>query len=436
MKTSTFCFLFLLLISSLSTSQPQQFWGEQNSGVTAQLTSVSAIDFQVVWVCGYNGTVLRTTNSGLNWLNVSGGGIPNTVSLVNVWGISASAALVAGYQGTNTWVWKTTNSGSNWVQVFSQTGGFINGIIMKNAFPDQGIMQGDPVDGRWSLWKTTNAGTNWDSTGMYLPQAAAEAGWNNSICYSSFWFSADTSIWFGTNNYRVYHSSNGGLSWVAQSTSPEQNSYAIDYLGYFWGGGLTGGATLMRTTNFGFNWSQVPSLGSGNFGGFVVFPAPVDEFGYCWYVRSDNKIYRGGSGYNWQVEYTAPAGSYRHLSKARNGAYIWAVRSNGGITRCTCYLSGITKLSGSVPDVFSLRQNFPNPFNPQTSIDFDIPRKSKVKLNVYDLSGRLVTSLIDYELIPGQYRVSWDASGLASGVYFYSLITDEYVQTRKMILMK
>jgi hypothetical protein len=124
------------------------------------------------------------------------------------------------------------------------------------------------------------------------------------------------------------------------------------------------------------------------------------------------------------------------MSRARGGTYIWAVRTNGGITRCTCYIAGITRLPGSVPHVFSLKQNFPNPFNQQTSIDFDISRKSKAKLNVYDPSGKLVTTLVDSDLLPGTYRVSWDASGLASGVYYYSLIAQEYVQTKKMILVK
>jgi hypothetical protein len=139
---------------------------------------------------------------------------------------------------------------------------------------------------------------------------------------------------------------------------------------------------------------------------------------------------------NWFIEYTAPSGNYRHITKARNGSYMWAVRIGGGITRCTCFVSGITRISGIIPERYSLKQNFPNPFNPQTNIDFGLPKKSKVKINVYDPSGRLITNLIDYEYNPGLYRVSWDASGFASGVYFYSLITDEFVETKKMVLIK
>jgi hypothetical protein len=80
-------FFILTLCVSYIYSQP---WSEQTSGVTVQLTSVSDIDNNYVWVCGYNGTVLRTTNHGLNWLNVSGGGIPATIQLINVFGINAN----------------------------------------------------------------------------------------------------------------------------------------------------------------------------------------------------------------------------------------------------------------------------------------------------------------------------------------------------------
>lgn len=124
--------IYILIILFFSCySGISQYWEEQTSGVTVQLTSVSPISPTNIWVCGYSGTVLRTTNGGTNWSNVSGGGIPNTVSLVNIWGIDANTALVAGYLGSDTWVWRTSNAGANWVQVFSQPGGFINGIVMK-----------------------------------------------------------------------------------------------------------------------------------------------------------------------------------------------------------------------------------------------------------------------------------------------------------------
>jgi len=434
-------FTILLLLLSLS-SVNAQWWSEQTSNVSATLTSVSAIDHQNVWICGYNGTVLRTTNGGTNWLNVSSG-IPNTVSLINIWGIDANTALTAGYLSTtNTWVWKTTNAGQNWVQVINQPNGFIDAIVMFRQTPNTGLMVGDPVDGRWSIWKTTNTGTNWDSSGLYLPQNGTETGYNNSLWIGSQEVGGmygDSNIWFGTNNYRIYRSSNLGVNWVIQSTQPEQNSYAI---GFIWYDGLTGGANLMRTTNYGINWTSQSSAGTGNFGGFVLYFSPADNLysNYCFYVRNTNAIYRGWNGMNWQVDYTAPSGTYRHIAQARNGTFIWAVRTLGGISKCSCYPVSIKQISSESPLHFNLSQNFPNPFNPTTTIQFSIPVKSKIMLRIFDVMGKEITRLVERNYYAGTYEVFWDASEQASGIYYYSLSAssenDFYIMTKKMVLIR
>ncbi|MGH2574927.1 MAG: WD40/YVTN/BNR-like repeat-containing protein, partial [Ignavibacteria bacterium] len=357
--------LFITAFISLSSYCQPQAWLEQNSGVTVQLTSVSVSGQGIaVWICGYNGTVLRTTNSGNNWINVSGNGIPSTVLLVNTLGIGNNTALTAGYIGSTTYVYRTSNAGANWTQVFTQANGFINAIVSVNQSTTNLFMQGDPVDGRWSLWRTTNGGVNWDSSGLYLPQAGAEAGWNNSM----FSVLNGTMIWFGTNNSRIYYSTNGGLLWTSQSTAPEANSYAVwffNFLGY--SEGLMGGATLMRTSNYGSNWTPMASLGTGNFGGISGAQYPVDNpaFHILWYVRGNNNIYFSYSGgQNWQVEHTAPAGNYRHLNgrSYSNGPW-YAVRTNGGISYHGI-ISGIQPVSNESPGEFNLYQNYPNPFNP------------------------------------------------------------------------
>src|SRR5258706_10433867 len=95
-------YLFMIVfLFSISNSFSQQYWAEQTSGVTTTLTSVSVPpNNNGVWVCGYSGVVLRTTNSGTTWTNVSGNGIPNNVQLINICGIDVTTALVAGYLGT------------------------------------------------------------------------------------------------------------------------------------------------------------------------------------------------------------------------------------------------------------------------------------------------------------------------------------------------
>lgn len=433
-----FYILILLLLSGSSVFS--QYWVEQTSGVTVQLTSVSPITEMNIWVCGYSGTVLRTTNGGSNWLNVSGGGIPNTVSLVSIWGIDSSTAITAGYVGSDTWIWRTSNAGANWVQVLSQPGGFINGIVFKRNQPLHGFAQGDPVGGRWSLFKTSNGGINWDSAGCYLPQAGTEAGWNNSIFIGTqavfnFNGSLDSAIWFGTNNTRIYHSSNFGTTWSAQSTAPELNTYALGFLYYGEGNGLAGGTNMLRTSNYGSNWTSQSSVGTGNFSGFVMFPAPVD-YGYSWYTRNTTSIYRGSHGSSWAIEYTAPAGNYRYFTNVRNGTVCFGVRSNGGITRCNYYFSGITQTGNSIPNNFGLFQNYPNPFNPVTKIKFSIPVKGNVKLSVFDALGRVVNILVNQNLNYGTYEAEWNASDYPNGVYFYKLETEKYSETKKMALVK
>jgi hypothetical protein len=85
---------------------------------------------------------------------------------------------------------------------------------------------------------------------------------------------------------------------------------------------------------------------------------------------------------------------------------------------------------------FTLKQNYPNPFNPTTIINYELGITNYVKLIVYDLLGREAKTLVDKKQPAGSYRVTFDASGLASGIYYYQLIAEDYVQIRKMLLLR
>ncbi len=89
-----------------------------------------------------------------------------------------------------------------------------------------------------------------------------------------------------------------------------------------------------------------------------------------------------------------------------------------------------------IPKAFRLYQNYPNPFNPTTTIQFALPKRSSVTLKLYDILGKEVGTLVDEELLPGEYKVSFDAAGLASGVYFYQLEAEGFVQTKKLMLLR
>jgi len=88
------------------------------------------------------------------------------------------------------------------------------------------------------------------------------------------------------------------------------------------------------------------------------------------------------------------------------------------------------------PKEFKLEQNFPNPFNPTTTIQYQLPQDAKVTLKVYDILGSEVATLINAEQEAGYYEVNWNASNLASGVYIYRLQTGSFVSVKKMMLLR
>ena len=100
--------------------------------------------------------------------------------------------------------------------------------------------------------------------------------------------------------------------------------------------------------------------------------------------------------------------------------------------------SSITNIisNGTIPLTFALQQNYPNPFNPATKINFDIPVQSMVSIKIFDMSGREIKEMINTGLAAGSYSVSFDGSGLASGVYYYRIEAGSFIETRKMLLIK
>ena len=104
-------------------------------------------------------------------------------------------------------------------------------------------------------------------------------------------------------------------------------------------------------------------------------------------------------------------------------------------------LSKVDLTFKNIPHTFSLHQNYPNPFNPVTSLRYDLPEQTQVKLTVYDLIGREVTQLVNATQEAGFKSILWDATDMdgktvSAGVYLYQIRSGEFVQTKKMVLLK
>lgn len=97
---------------------------------------------------------------------------------------------------------------------------------------------------------------------------------------------------------------------------------------------------------------------------------------------------------------------------------------------------GLHSISSEVPKKYSLSQNYPNPFNPVTKLRFELPKSGFIKLTVFDITGKEIEVLANELLNPGQFEVVWDASKYSSGVYFYTLETADFYETKKMLMIK
>lgn len=119
---------------------------------------------------------------------------------------------------------------------------------------------------------------------------------------------------------------------------------------------------------------------------------------------------------------------------------IYAVNSLGASINSNIVNTIITSTgneSTGIPAEYALAQNYPNPFNPVTKINYDIPKDGKVNLKIYDINGREVAALINNEIhTAGYYSVTFNAGNLSSGIYFYRLIANDFIQTKKMLLIK
>jgi hypothetical protein len=136
-----------------------------------------------------------------------------------------------------------------------------------------------------------------------------------------------------------------------------------------------------------------------------------------------------GGGPNDPGLYSVDAVSSRLVWISGESSGILHTTNGGGIT-------SVHTLHSEIPTHFELEQNFPNPFNPETRIQFTLANKSKVSLKVFDVLGREVAILVDDERVAGNYVVAWNSSGFSSGVYYYQLHSGTLVATRKMLLIR
>ena len=431
-------FLFSMVFLAISfNSVLSQGWFTQVSNASGNdLLSLSFIDDMTGYCVGQGGTIIKTTNGGTNWALQSSG---TTETLNGVFFVDAMTGYAVGngpFPSGDGVILKTTNGGTNWVMQASNTSG--NNLYCVHFFSaDVGIAGKDFGGGDTSaMIMTSNGGTNWVRV---FPGSAV-------IVYS-FDFPT-SSIGYATgsqtipNNAYILSTSNSGSNWAygfSTSTSIQTDvSFGNATTGYtcgFFG-------TVAKTTNSGGNWTALTTGQSPSDNYFGVHFTSATT-GYVVGSKGGTsfpiviKTTDGGS--NWTEQST---GQVQYLEDV---AFVddntgWICGRVGLLLKTTTggALVGITNITSQAID-YSLQQNYPNPFNPETKIKFSIPgagSKNNVKLSVFDASGKEVAVLVNGELNSGTYEYSFHGGNLSSGVYFYKLETDGFIETKKMLLVK
>jgi len=164
--------------------------------------------------------------------------------------------------------------------------------------------------------------------------------------------------------------------------------------------------------------------GNNNFVSTQAYFDIMDEFKISWTNWNYSHDWRSGAV--WKVG-TCPAGPWTEDNLKEAGLWIREkIREK--------YITSVDE-PYKIPDIFSLEQNFPNPFNPSTTIEFHIPEQSAAVITVYDILGRLIEVLVDDIMKPGIHRVVWNPENLPSGVYIYTITAGDYVHSKRMIYL-
>ncbi len=487
-----------------STNGGVNFTSVPVAGITNEIYSIWAVNVNTIYLgcspqAGGNARVWKTTNGGTNWTNIFSTG--GTAGFINGIVFSRVNPLVGIIQsdpptgpGGAFWLRKTTNGGVNWttVTVPAVAG---NASAQNSVFCIDQNFFGFGLNKSPQIMFTTNGGTNWIR--RTLTGAQGPTGFVTSIAFSTDKLNG-VGAGYGTST-AISRTTNGGNNWFQQNV-PLTNGSTTNYGELKWVPGFTtvylvcSGATTQsfKSEDNGATWtaltfptvagvthmdlvySTLLSRGTAvsNTGAIYKIgdsPQPVELTSFTYNVINRNvnlkwstsmeennlgfEVYRIQSDLNTQdpnnwvkAGFVRGNGNTNHLSeynftdkKLPSGKYNYKIKQidyNGNFEYYS--LNGTVEITTARK--FNLAQNYPNPFNPVTNIDYDIPLDSKVTLQVFDITGRMVSELVNAQQKAGYYTVQFNAINLASGNYFYHLTTNsngtQTSITKRMIVIK
>jgi len=427
--------------------------------------SVIILDTNNLYAAGLSGKILHHINdiNNTTW-DITGGSLNNCID------ISFSGNDRVAIVGSQEQVWLTTNGGNKWnIKGMSNNGYFegpntyVRSVYCKDSNTIY-VTKGDGYAGHGytgSILVSNDGGISW-TTSLYEIYAEyykiggagntvlcnfgnkiinnSGGGWYDYLTESQYnlknfsFINENTGIIisypYSGNVKKIFSTTNNGLNWTIQTSNRILNGVHLRNSGV--GIICCDSGRVLRTSDFGITWNEYTSSTNKE-----LYDIYMKNDGVIWAVGSLGlMLYSTNSGVNWV---TAPSFTSNNLNKIiftdQNTGY--AAGEYGTILKTTDGgLTFVNTGSHGSPSEFSLGQNFPNPFNPVTSIKFSVPGTCIIKIEIFDIEGKLIDILTDNEYSPGIYTVEWNASEHSSGIYFYKFTASGFTETKKMILIK
>jgi photosystem II stability/assembly factor-like uncharacterized protein len=416
------CIGLVLIMNTYQLSFSQTGWVSQSGGTTEHLQSVFFINSLTGWTVGNSAKILKTTNGGTNWFSQTS---PTTHPLLSVFFASPLSGWAVGGEGD---IIATGNGGTNWLIQSTGSTSALNSVFFIDAFT------GWAVGEFMTILRTTNSGVNWASL------------LSGEVALHSVIFTSVTTGYIAGSSGYVMKSTNMGSNWTVTNSNVAYNLYSIHFpvsatsmVGYTVGMGSPS-PPILKSVDAGNNWS-IQSVPLGDALTSVFFSDLLNGWAVG-FIGTIMHTTNGGTTWPYQVSGTGNSLRSTYFFSSSTG---WAVGDLGTILKTTNGgVTFISRINNEIPLNYNLSQNYPNPFNPVTKIKFSITEfplnkeglKGVVTLLVYDITGKEVAKLVNEQLPPGTYEVTFDGSNYLSGIYFYQLKSEKFLKTKKLILLK
>ncbi len=277
------------------------------------------------------------------------------------------------------------------------------------------------------VFRSLDFGETWNDVSLSLPLKIVDIAFFDNVD-SGYLITSDPA-------FPLWETTNGGQSWTSQTIQQNMvgSCMAISGKFVFIGGlGDMGGA------------QPEPMLGRyDEVAGWVITPLPesysflgINFQGANGFLLAKKSSSLLGKTSNFGLVWSFQEQDRILYASALTGGWIYTTGDSGKIYRNQFQVTGISSINSEIPSGFVLFQNYPNPFNPTTKINFTIPTSGNVKLTVYNTVGKRVMVLLNQNLQAGSHAYNFDGSSLSSGTYFYTLQTDRYFETKRMVLLK